>query len=246
MHRGRQGGRQREGDRGGKMTAVGRRLRGIRVARVKLETYPFNMSYLSILSVKRGARGTTPTVQRPNSIQWWNRGQLLASRANCNGSRGMEIWSETPLPTPATHLEIKGKRNQGGRWGSLSFFFILFHYDTIKAKMESFKMKGRSWVSIKDKCGARQCSSPLKKKDWCAHGPSSSRYFYHGPRWDWIQMGHLITSFLFLSFSLSLSLSLSLLWAGVFLRSHLTPSNAGRTLSPGDQVKSRELNQAVK
>ena len=128
MHRGRQGGRQREGPGGGRggdggggggggggeMTAVGRRLRGIRVARVKLETYPFNMSYLSILSVKRGARGTTPTVQRPNSIQWWNRGRLLASRANCNGSWGMEIWSETPLPTPATHLEIKGKKNQRG------------------------------------------------------------------------------------------------------------------------------------
>ena len=49
--------------------------------------------------------------------------------------------------------------------------------------------------------------TPLKKY-WCAHGPSSSRYFYHGPRWDWIQMGHLITSLLFLPLSLSLSLSL--------------------------------------
>lgn len=63
----------READRGRMMgrtmTGEGRRLRGIRVARVKLETYPFNMSYLSILSVKRGTRGMTPTVQKPNSIQ---------------------------------------------------------------------------------------------------------------------------------------------------------------------------------
>ncbi len=65
----------READRGReigrKMMGFGggRGLRGIRVARVKLETYPFNMSYLSILSVKRGTRGMTPTVQRPDSIQ---------------------------------------------------------------------------------------------------------------------------------------------------------------------------------
>lgn len=59
----------READRG---REIGRKmmagLGGIRVA--KLETYPFNMFYLSILSVKRGTRGTTPTVQGPNSIQW--------------------------------------------------------------------------------------------------------------------------------------------------------------------------------
>ena len=63
--------READGGReiGRKMMGLGRRLRGIRVARVKLETYPFNMSYLSILSVKRGTRGMTPMVQRPNSIQ---------------------------------------------------------------------------------------------------------------------------------------------------------------------------------
>lgn len=73
-HAPRQTGRQTEGrEIAGKMMGAGRRLRGIRVARVKLETYPFNMSYLNILSVKGGTRGggrgVTPTVQRPNSIQ---------------------------------------------------------------------------------------------------------------------------------------------------------------------------------
>ena len=61
----------READRGREIVRkmMGRRgLSGIRVARVKLETYPFNMSYLSILSVKRGTRGLTHMVQRPNSI----------------------------------------------------------------------------------------------------------------------------------------------------------------------------------
>lgn len=74
----------------------GERLRGLRVARVKLETYPFNMSYLSILSVKRGTRGVTPMVQRPNSIQWWNHGRLLNSRTNCNGCWEMEVRCKTP------------------------------------------------------------------------------------------------------------------------------------------------------
>lgn len=92
----------READRGREMERkmMGRRrLRGIRVARVKLETYPFNMSYLSILSV-RGARegGATPAVQRPNSIQRWDRGQLPTSHRNCNGWWEMEVWRETPFP----------------------------------------------------------------------------------------------------------------------------------------------------
>lgn len=56
----------READRGReigrKMMGRGNagRLRGIRVARVKLETYPFNMSYLSILSVKKRHTGDDP------------------------------------------------------------------------------------------------------------------------------------------------------------------------------------------
>lgn len=107
----------READRGSmmgrKMMGEGRRLRGIRVARVKLETYPFNMSYLSILSVKRGTRGMTPMVQKPNSIQCWKRGQLLSSRTNCNGSWEKEMWCKALLQTPATHPEIKGKKPRG-------------------------------------------------------------------------------------------------------------------------------------
>lgn len=51
MQQGRQGGRQGEGDR--QKDDEGRGLQGIRVARVKLETYPFSMSYLGFLTVKK-------------------------------------------------------------------------------------------------------------------------------------------------------------------------------------------------
>lgn len=71
------GGQWRE-DGGGEQT------QRIRMARVKLETYPFNMSSLSILSVKGGTReGADPTVQRPVSL---HRSQLLYS------SRETEMW----------------------------------------------------------------------------------------------------------------------------------------------------------
>ena len=89
---------------------MGRRgRRGIRVARVKLETYPFNMSYLSILSVKRGTGGTTPMVQRPNSIQWWDRGRLVARRTNCSSCWGMGLQRRTPLPNTCSPSRTQTK-----------------------------------------------------------------------------------------------------------------------------------------
>lgn len=113
-HAPRQTGRQTEGrEIAGKMMGAGRRLRGIRVARVKLETHPFNMSYLSILSVKGGTRGVTLTAQRPNSIQWWNHGQLLTSGTKCSSSGEIEMWCKTPLTTPAKGKKTKGETGRG-------------------------------------------------------------------------------------------------------------------------------------
>lgn len=155
MFRGRQGGRRRAMER--------RWGRGADTEDKDGTSQIGNISFQHVLTEhficerRNEGGGSDPTVQRPVSVQRWNRSQLLCS------SRETEMWW-TALTTPATHPQIRRE-----------------HFFRRAATMNAITWNLNRTV---------HASAPSQKdRNWCT---SNQTLFLFGPRWDWIQMGHLI------------------------------------------------------